>query len=188
MEGKLPVPVNPARISVIVGKNGKNKKKIEEGFKIKLEIDSKDSIVYVVPIEGITPFHVMKAKQAIEAISLGFSVEDALLLTDDMMYLEIMDLTDVTRNKKDLERIKARVIGSGGRFKKTIEEMTGTKIVISEKKIGIIGDYEQVKLARETIEMIISGKSHQTALNHLKIGSRRLKRRRIELWEKWGST
>lgn len=183
----MPVPVEPSRISVIIGKSGRNKARLEEGFNVELEVDVRNSVVYIVPKENVTPFQVMKAKQAVEAISLGFSVEDALLLTDDMIYFEIIDLTDVARNRRDLERIKARVIGSEGKFKKTLEEMTGAKIVVGEKKIGIIGDYEQAKLARETIEIIINGKSHQTALNHLKMESRRLKRRRIELWEKWSS-
>ncbi len=183
----MPVPVEPNRINVIIGRDGRNKARLEEGFNVRLEVDTKNSVVYIVPQESVTPFQVMKAKQAIEAISLGFSVKDALLLTDDVIYFEVIDLTDVTRNRKDLERIKARVIGSEGKFKKTLEEMTGAKIVIGEKRIGIIGDYEQAKLARETIEMIVNGKSHQTALNHLKMESRRLKRRRMELWEKWSS-
>lgn len=40
--------------------------------------------------------------------------------------------------------------------------MTDTNIVIGDKYIAILGPYENVKTAREAIEMLIRGRQHAT--------------------------
>lgn len=185
MEGRIPVPVRQERIGVVVGKGGRNKRRIEEAFNVKIEVDEKRGIVYLVPLPGVPAFKVLKARKALEAISLGFSVDDALRLAEDLVTFEVIDVSEAARNRHDLERIMARIIGTKGRFKKTLEEMTGTSIAISNKKVGIIGDYEQVRVAHEAISKIVRGFSHSRVLSFLESESRLLKRRRLELWEKW---
>ncbi len=185
LEGRIPVPVRSERVGVIIGKNGATKKMLEEIFNVKIEIDAENAIIYIIPSKTLSPFKVLKARQAIEALSLGFSAEDIQLLEDDMVYLETIDLSEYARNRNDLVRIKSRLIGSEGRFKRTLEEITGTRIVIGDKIIGIIGDYEQIRVAREAILMIIRGKAHRTVMTYLQSESRLLKRRRMQLWEKW---
>lgn len=185
--GKLPVPVDPSRIGLIIGKSGSTKSRIEETFGVRIEVDSEKGLVFVEPSEGATMYNVFRAKKAIEALALGFPVEDALLLADDMYDLDTIDLTEVSRNQSDLARIKARIIGSEGKFKKLLEETTGVKIVVGDKTVGLIGDYEQLKLAKEAISRLISGQSHQTVTKFLERERFALRRRRMQLWEKWNA-
>ncbi|RLF08577.1 MAG: RNA-processing protein [Thermoprotei archaeon] len=180
MRGLLPISVGSKKLRIIES----HKNILEKQFGIHIIVDKKNSIVYLKADKDTLPYKFLKAKQAIEAISLGFPAKSALKLSDDNIFFEVMDLTEVYRDKRDLKRIKARIIGSEGKVKVLIEEMTGTEIAVGEKEVGIIGDYEQVKTAREAIEMIIRGRSHRSVNNFLRIESRKLKKRRLELWEK----
>jgi arCOG04150 universal archaeal KH domain protein len=181
------VPVDPSRLGVIIGKDGSNKRKLEQAFGVELSIDSERAVVTIRPGEGGTPYTVLKAKKALEAISLGFSVDDALLLADDAYDLEIVDLSEVSRNWEDLRRIKARIIGTEGRFKRALEEQTGVKVVVGDKQVGLIGDYEQLRVAREALMRLIRGQTHQSVLKYLERESFSLRKHRIELWEKWST-
>lgn len=182
----IPVPVKPDRLGVVVGKDGSNKASLERTFNVVLQVDSKTSTVYISPVQGATPLEVMRAKQAIEALSLGFSLEDALQLSDENWCFEILDLSEVARNPDDLRRIKARIIGEEGRARRNIEQMAHVRIVISEKVVGILGECENVEVARKALLMLIRGRTHGTVYGYLRAAGRELKRRRIELWEKTG--
>jgi len=180
----IPIAVRPERLGVIIGKDGENKAALERAFKVVLTVDSKTSTVYIAPAEGGTPFEVLRARQAIEAISLGFSVEDALKLSEDNWCFEIIDLSEVSRNESDLRRIKARIIGEEGKAKKNIEQMARVKVVVGDKVVGIIGECDNVEIARRAITMLIEGRTHGSVYGYLRAAGRELKRRRLDLWER----
>ncbi|MGC9146941.1 MAG: KH domain-containing protein [Infirmifilum sp.] len=182
--GRLPVPVDPDRIALVIGRDGSNKRRIEEAFNVRVNVDSEKGFVFLEPGENSTMYNVFRAKKAVEALALGFSVDDVVLLAEDVYDFEVVDLGEAARNQADLARIKARVIGSEGKFKRTLEEITGVKIVIGEKVVGLIGDYEQLRLAKDAISRLIRGQSHQTVLKFLERESYGLRRRRLDLWEK----
>ncbi|RLG04984.1 MAG: RNA-processing protein [Thaumarchaeota archaeon] len=186
VKGKLVVPVPKERLGVVIGKSGTTRRKIEDLCNVKLWVDSVNNEVVIMPRnERTTIADMMKAKSILQAIALGFNPEIALSLLDDMVILEYIDLGEVARNKADLKRIKGRIIGEEGKAKRMIEEMSGAKLVIGEKHVGIIGDYEQVRIAREAVEMLISGRQHKTVYDFLRRQRHELKRRRLELWEKF---
>jgi ribosomal RNA assembly protein len=184
VSGRLPVPFDQSKIGLLIGKDGTNKARLEEAFNVKIEVKPEEGIVYVEPREGATLYNVYVAEKALKALSIGFSIDDVLLLKDDVYDLEIIDLGEVTKNREDLMRIKARVIGTGGRFKKALEDMTGAKIAVGEKQVGIIGDFEQNKLIKDALTRLIAGQSHQAVMKFLERYSFELKRRRMELWER----
>ncbi|AGT35068.1 hypothetical protein N186_03520 [Thermofilum adornatum] len=184
VSGRLPVPFDQSKIGLLIGKDGTNKARLEEAFNVKIEVKPEEGIVYVEPREGATLYNVYVAEKALKALSIGFSIDDVLLLKDDVYDLEIIDLGEVAKNREDLLRIKARVIGTGGRFKKALEDMTGAKIAVGEKQIGIIGDFEQNKLIKDALTRLIAGQSHQAVMKFLERYSFELKRRRMELWER----
>ncbi|WP_243669171.1 hypothetical protein [Vulcanisaeta sp. JCM 16161] len=98
-------------------------------------------------------------------MSYGFDYNDAQNLRSDDYTLEIIDLRDYINNKdksNHISRIKARIIGEDGRAKRVLQELTDTNIVIGDKYIAILGLYENVKVAREAIEMLIRGRQHAT--------------------------
>ena len=64
-------------------------------------------------------------------------------------------------------RIRARAIGTGGKARRTVEHLTDTYVTIYGKTIGIIGDFEGVKLARRAFESLLSGSRHSTIYSWL---------------------
>lgn len=182
----IPVPVKPERLGVVIGKDGSNKAALEKAFNVILNIDPKTSTIYVSPMQGMTPLEVMRAKHAIEAISLGFSLDDALQLSDENQCFEVLDLSEIARNADDLRRIKARIIGEEGRARRNIEKMVHVKIVVGEKMVGILGNCENVEVARKALLMLAQGRSHGTVYGYLRAAGRELKRKKMELWERPG--
>ena len=139
-------------------------KLIEEEFGVKLIIDNDKGEVTIVPGNNTNFDQLMKAKNIIEAISYGFDYNDAQNLRSDDYTLEIIDLRDyVDKDKANhVNRVKARIIGEDGRAKRVLQELTDTNIVIGDKYIAILGFYENVKIAREALEMLIRGRQHAT--------------------------
>ncbi|GAB6944631.1 KH domain-containing protein [Vulcanisaeta sp. JCM 14467] len=137
---------------------------IEEEFGVKIIVDNDKGEVTIVPGNNTNFDQLMKAKNIIEAISYGFDYNDAQNLRNDNYTLEIIDLRDyVDKGKSNhISRIKARIIGEDGRAKRVLQELTDTNIVIGDKYIAILGPYENVKTAREAIEMLIRGRQHAT--------------------------
>ncbi|BDR91247.1 KH domain-containing protein [Vulcanisaeta souniana] len=137
---------------------------IEEEFGVRLIIDSDKGEVTIVPGDNTNFDQLMKAKNIIEAISYGFDYNDAQNLRSDDYTLEIIDLRDyVDKDKANhVNRVKARIIGEDGRAKRVLQELTDTNIVIGDKYIAILGFYENVKIAREALEMLIRGRQHAT--------------------------
>ncbi len=137
---------------------------IEEEFGVNIIIDNDKGEVTIMPGNNTSFDQLIKAKNIVEAISYGFDYNDAQNLRSDDYTLEIIDLRDyVDKNKANhISRIKARIIGEDGRAKRVLQELTDTNIVIGDRYVAILGPYENVKVAREAIEMLIRGRQHAT--------------------------
>ena len=165
MEFNYQVRIPKERIAVLLGVKGVTKKSIEKRLGIKLKIDSEDGIV---DLQGDDSLDLVTGQNIIKAIGRGFNPEIALNLTDDNNQLEIIDITEYTGDsKKRLIRIRARVIGEGGKTREYIEKLTDTHIVIYGKTVGVIGNYEVVGLVRRAFEGLLSGQRHSTVYTWL---------------------
>ena len=71
------------------------------------------------------------------------------------------------KNKNTMERLKGRVIGTGGKSREEIERLTDTYISVYGKTIGIIGEVEHVSLARDAVAMLLQGSMHKTVYQYL---------------------
>ena len=159
------VKIPHERVAVLIGKDGDIKKRLEEKTQTKLDIDSENGDVL---IQGDDGLNIFDAKEVVVAIGRGFNPEIALNLVDDNNQLEIIDITTYTGDsKKKLIRIRARVIGEGGKTREYIEKLTDTNIVIYGKTVGIIGNYEVVGLVRRAFEGLLSGQRHSTVYTWL---------------------
>jgi len=137
------------------------KKELEKLGNMKLKINEKENLVQIKSNEATDSWI---GKEVISAIARGFSVEDAeKLFNPEIGYIQLHLRDFGGKNKKQQTRLKSRVIGRHGMCKKKIQDLTGTKISVHGKTIGIIGEYEDAELARKTIEMLLSGARHSTA-------------------------
>ena len=160
MEFSYIVKIPKERIAVLVGEKGKTKKKIEKAFEIKIIVDSREGDV---ALEGDDGINLMGEQNVVKEIGRGFNPDYAIDLSNEDKYLEIIDITEYSRNsKKNLIRLRSRAIGTGGKARTTIERLTDTHISVYGKTISIIGSYEDVALARRAFESILNGSRHST--------------------------
>lgn len=90
---------------------------------------------------------------------------NALRLLEEDETLEIIELTQFNENK--IRIIKSRLIGNNGKTWKIIENFSGCSLSIYGKTVSIIGNYEQLNIAREAIQMIIRGSKHSKVYSFL---------------------
>lgn len=155
---------------------------LEKELNVRITVDETGQVV-IEPRENTTLNQIMKAKEVIEAINYGFDINTALELKKPNYVLMVVNLRDYIIDKSKINhliRIKGRLIGEEGRARKTIEELSGAKIVISDKSVAIIGEYENAKAAREAIEMLIQGRQHATVYRRLQSWRREMRRRKLE--------
>jgi len=175
------------RIGVILGREGATKTEIEQAFKVKLTVNSESGTIEVTPSEdNDDPSTILRARDVVTAVGRGFSPERAKTLIDDDMVLDVIDLREIFgKNESDINRIKGRVIGSEGKMRRLLEEMTDAKVSVYGSTIAMIGEFEAVSAARQAIEMLIKGKQHSSVYKYLRrIKSETKRRKTLELWEK----
>lgn len=142
------------------------KKLIEEKSKTLLEIDSESGTITVESSED--PLMVMRVSDLVRAIGRGFSPERSLaILDDEMLMLDVMDLSKMVGTKSDMARLKGRIIGKDGKTREIMERLSGSKVSVYGKTISLIGYPEQIRVARAAIEMLLDGAPHGNVYSFL---------------------
>lgn len=189
------VKIPKDRIGALIGKNGKVKQEIEEKCKVQIAVDSETGEATISSNTGSTPnqdnsqaledVEMFRAAEIVAAISRGFSPERAYRLfgADDVLLQEI-ELRDFAgKSSNALERIKGRIIGEGGKSRRTIEELTGAYISVYGHTVSLIGTYKEIRLASDAITMLSKGSMHKSVYTMLQDARRKEKLDRMRLWE-----
>jgi len=175
------------RVGVLIGPEGKTKKHVEEKLKVELQIDSEAGDVIITMAENADdPSTLFKAKDLVTAVGRGFSPEHAFrLVRDEEAVLDVIDLRSAFgKSEADIKRVQGRIIGTNGKTRRIIEELTDTNVSVYGHTVSIIGTVEQVQIARDAIEMLVKGSMHGTVYRFLHRKRRELKKKKLELWEK----
>ncbi|MGV8162018.1 MAG: KH domain-containing protein [Candidatus Nanoarchaeia archaeon] len=173
------IKIPKERVAVLIGKSGETKKELEEYTNCKMNIDSKEGDV---SISGGDSLKMYALREVVRAVGRGFNPEIARILLKQDYTLEVISLLDYVRNKDHFERVKGRVIGSEGKSRQTIEELTNTFISVYGKTISIIGDSEGVVAAKKAIESLLQGSPHSNVYRWLEKNKRTIKQRRATNW------
>ena len=173
------------RIAVLIGKGERVKKHIEKRCGVAIEIDSESGDALITGEKSVEQMEMFKAVEIISAISRGFSPQRAMRLLDEKeMLFQQIDLRDYTgRSSSALERVKGRIIGEGGKSRRTIEELSGVSLSVYGHTVSLIGTYHEVRLATDAIDMLCRGSMHKGVYNMLQEARRRDKMDRMRLWE-----
>jgi len=175
------------RIGVVLGREGAAKAEIERAFKVKLTVYSDSGTIEVTPADdNDDPSTILRAKDVVTAVGRGFSPERAMALVEDDVVLDVIDLRELFgKSESDINRVKGRVIGSEGKMRRLLEEMTEAKVSVYGSTIAMIGEFESVSAARQAIEMLLKGKQHSSVYKFLRRAKTESKKRKtLELWEK----
>ncbi len=181
------IKIPKERVGVVIGPEGRTKKSIEDKLSVELQIDGEAGDVNILMKEGATdPSMLFSAKDVVTALGRGFSPEHAFrLVRDEDAVLDVLDLRAAFgKSEADIKRVKGRIIGMNGKTRGIIEELTDTNVAVYGHTVAIIGTIDQLKVAREAIEMLIKGSMHGTVYRFLHRKRRELKKKKLELWEK----
>lgn len=160
------VKIPQDRIGALIGEGGETLRRIEQAAEVRLDVDSEDGSVAIErtgdPIRG------MQAPEIVRAIGRGFDPDAALsILDDEMRMFETVDIERAARNDNDLRRKKGRLIGENGRTRELMEELTGANVVIYGSTFGVIGQPNEVDVARSAAEMLLDGAPHGSVYSFL---------------------
>ena len=80
-----------------------------------------------------------------------------------MEFIEVKEHT----HRKNLKDVRARLIGTSGKARKTIENLTGSVIVIHDNTVGVIVDSIHLDAVVQAIESLIQGAKHGNVFAYL---------------------
>lgn len=145
------------RIAVLIGKKGEVKKELEAATGTKINVDSREGDVFIIGKEALNLY---AAREIIKAIGRGFNPEIAKLLLKADYELDVLNIEDYIKSKNDLIRMKARLIGTEGKARQTLERLTECNICIYGKTASVIGSVENIYFARKALEGLLRGAPH----------------------------
>ena len=153
------------RIAVLIGKSGETRRLIGEACGGEISIDSQTGDVSIDWNDEPDPVRRMKAPDVITAIGRGIAPSRAVQLLEDEVFLRLYDIREwVGKQPNQTRRMRSRLIGTNGRIRTLIEELTSCEISIYGSTVAVIGDNEGLALATPAIEGILGGSEHGTVL------------------------
>lgn len=156
------------RVGALIGKAGSVKRKLEERTGVIISIDSEEGDVQIDHTHSKDPSMALAVLKAVQAIGRGFAPEKAILLLEDDYFLEIFDIRDyVGKKRESVIRMRARVIGSHGKTRALIEELTGAFVSVYGTTVALIGNGIQMEVASRALDMLLSGSEHAAVYNFL---------------------
>lgn len=179
----LKIPVE--RVGALVGRDGIVKNEIEKRCGVSLEIDGESGDVRLsYDSQALKEGDPFKAQEVITAIARGFSPQRAFILFEEDKVLSTIDLRQYTgKSENSLARIKSRLIGSDGKARRLIEQLSGTAISIYGHTVSIIGDSDKSKITEDALVKLASGGTHKAAYQMLQKFRSKQKLERLQLWE-----
>ena len=138
----------------------KNRERLEKILEVKITINSGEIFVNGSPEKEYV------AEKVIDALSAGFPFSAAMLIKDEEYLLETINIKEYTK-RKDLERIRARIIGKKGKTLRAISHITNCFLELKDNSVWIIGSFENVKSARDGIISLIRGAKQSSIYSFL---------------------
>ncbi len=152
------------RVAVLIGKDGSIKQELEDQTKVKIDVDSKEGDVKLTSSDS---FQLYLLKDIIKAIGRGFNPDIAMQLFKQDYVLELISMSDYVKSPNQMLRLKGRVIGTSGKARETIQDLTDTSISVYGKTIAIIGFCDKVAISKKAVETLLSGSPHSAVYKWL---------------------
>jgi ribosomal RNA assembly protein len=166
---RLFIRIPEERLAVLIGEKGSVKKSIEERANARLDIDVDDSSVTITAPETEDPWGAMKAFDVVLAIGRGFSPQRAFRLFTGESYITVLDLKGVSgkRTKDAMHRIRSRLIGTAGKARTRLEELSGCSVSVYGSHVALIGATDELERGTRAMMMLLRGSEHSTVFGFL---------------------
>ena len=156
------------RVGALIGEGGETKELIERRAGVRLDIDSEGEVN--IRDNPNDPLAALKVMDLVKAIGRGFAPHRAMRLLDEDEYLEIVEIGDFVGKKSDkLSRMRSRLIGTNGKTRRIIEDLTGANVSIYGSTVALIGNSVQLPVAKKAVEMILRSSEHATVIPVLEV-------------------
>lgn len=138
----------------------KNRKKLEEALSVKITNRGKEIFIDGLPEDEYT------AEKVLQALDFGFPFSQALSIKTENLEFEKIPIKSGTR-QKNLERVRARIIGTKGKTIKTISHLSDCLLEIKDNEVGVICDAERMRTVIEAINSILRGAKISNVYSYL---------------------
>jgi ribosomal RNA assembly protein len=143
---------------------------IEKRITCKIVIENRNEV----RIEGDS-YSEYVARNIVQAIARGFKLSTALKLLNDNYFFDSIDIGDIASNKLKKKRMVSRIIGTDGKAKLYMEEVSGASVEIYGDTISLIGSIDEIRIAKSGINILLDGGKHSTAYAVMEKERRKLK-------------
>ena len=159
--------ISAERIGVLIGPDGSTKERLQTATGTRIAVDSTTGEVTIDESNATDRVLAIKARDIVNAVARGFSEGRAFRLLDDDAYLEVLDIKDFAHSRNRVAQIRARLIGTRGKTRRLLEELTGVDVSIWGHTIALIGGSFEMAIAREAVFMLLRGSEHKTVYRYL---------------------
>ena len=159
--------ISAERIGVLIGSEGATKDRLQKATGTRIAVDSTSGEVTIDESTSNDPVLALKARDVVHAMARGFSEDRAFRLLDEDAYLEILDIKDFAHSKNRVSQIRGRLIGTRGKTRRLIEELTGVEVSVWGHTIALIGGSFEMAIDREAVFMLLRGSEHKTVYRFL---------------------
>src|SRR2546425_10240555 len=153
--------ISAERIGVLIGSEGTTKDRLQKATGTRIAVDSTNGEVTIDESTANDPVLALKARDIVHAMARGFSEDRAFRLLDEDAYLEILDIKDFAHSKNRVSQIRGRLIGTRGKTRRLIEELTGVEVSVWGDKNALIGGSVDVAIGRAAGLMLPRGSEHK---------------------------
>lgn len=180
-EKRIRIPAD--RIGALIGRAGAAKSAVESACGVRLRVEA-DGEVCISARGSAAESRPLKAAEIVTAVGRGFAPESAMRLARGENTLHILDLRQFgARTGAQLARIRARLIGRGGKARRNLENLSGTAVCVYGRTVSVIGSSASLRLAVEAISALSRGSMHGSVYSRMESARRRGRVRRLQLWE-----
>lgn len=163
------------RIGALIGTDGKSKKRLQEQSGCDLSIDSDTGEV---EIRSDSSVDVYFMQEVVNAVGNGFNPSTASLILKKDYLFETLNIKDYVADDQ-VTRMKGRVIGTNGKTRETIEDLTETHVSVYGHTVNVIGRTEHIQAARRAVEKLLNGQSHSSVYKALEQHRDQVQRERL---------
>jgi ribosomal RNA assembly protein len=137
-----------------------NKKELEEKLNVKIDVKGREVLISGDKVKEYF------AERVLESLDFPFDIEESLLLNNEDFMFEVFSIKEFT-NRKDLDTIKGRIIGTKGKTLNVLKNLTGCFIALRDNNIAIIGSAEKFESAKQAIISLIQGSKQGNVYSYL---------------------
>src|SRR5437879_13125419 len=145
--------ISAERIGVLIGAEGTTKDRLQKATGTRIAVDSTNGEVTIDVSSVNGPVLDLKARDIVHAMARGFSEDRAFRLLDEDAYLEILDIKEFAHSKNRVSQIRGRLIGTRGKTRRLIEELTGVEVSVWGHTIALIGGSIAMAIERGAVVM-----------------------------------